>query len=278
MKKIAILLTLVAALLPKGAGAAGAHHVHVVLVTPGGVEDPCHSGETTRTVPPYGYVYVIACTYDEFDQPVSTLDTSEWIRWLRTGPVTITQAETETTEVGQARATIRIEALGTGHIAASLCPDLECASTPSHDSVLLSIVHQDPTPPVCDDAVDNEGDGATDFPEDPDCESASDLDEADAVAHDNLLTIRFAHGVFGGRLRTLAQPACGRRRLIRLKKVGPGADRLIGHDRTGRRGYWSVLREHPRGRFYAVAPQATRTVYDRYSDCPRVRSLTIALH
>jgi len=31
---------------------------------------------------------------------------------------------------------------------------------------------------VCEDSVDNDGDGKTDYPEDPDCESASDLSEA----------------------------------------------------------------------------------------------------
>ncbi|MEA2476563.1 MAG: hypothetical protein QOC87_762 [Actinomycetota bacterium] len=64
---------------------------------------------------------------------------------------------------------------------------------------------------------------------------------------------------FGGSVRSPAR-RCVKRRYVVLKKARHGSDVILGNDRTGRAGRWSVGRfPHPRGRYYAFVRARTYT-------------------
>lgn len=263
--------------IPLTAEAGTQSHVHAVFTSSPESAEDCHATPSgSRTVPPYGFVYASACVLDGAEQPVGTLGSSQWVRWEKTGPVSIYEAATETDDRGQVPVTIRIDGLGTAQIAATLCSDVECTQVLSQATLQLHIVHQDPPPPHCSDRVDNDGDGQTDFPNDPDCGSEEDQ-EADVSSQPQaFLSIRYDPPRFFGRLFA-AEPRCQLRRLVRVKKVRPGPDRLIGRARTDRRGNWEVPHANARGRFYATARTADRYDGKRTIACPANRSVTIII-
>jgi hypothetical protein len=113
----------------------------------------------------------------------------------------------------------------------------------------------DPAAPECSDGIDNDGDGKTDFPNDPGCESANDDDETDPSPNRIDTDIkRFKHGSpFTGDVVS-DKAKCERGRKVVVKKVTPGSDFKVGSDRTNRRGAFKVGhggRAHGDGKFYA---------------------------
>ncbi len=135
-------------------------------------------------------------------------------------------------------------------------------------------------PPVCGDAADNDGDGAVDHPDDPECSSADDPTEdrsddprcndgrdndRDGVADfpgdrgcrslgDNneqdpclggcpdTVSIRYApkRDSFVGLVDTAERRRCDSFRRVRVHRVRSGDDPVVGRDRTDRDGNWRV--------------------------------------
>jgi hypothetical protein len=258
--------------------ATTAEHVHLVFATWDQIDDPCHAAPTERTVPTQGFVTVIACTYDVQHQPVSTLGSEQWVRFARTGPVAWSEADTETTADGLAEATLYMTGAGTSEITVTLCPEPSCATAISSASVVLHAQEEDPPLPDCRDEVDNDNDGFIDFPDDFDCASPDDLSESVTSSQPvSNVTIRYEpeRARFAGGLTTPDEPRCEPGRRVKVKKVRPGRNLVIGRDRTNRRGNWVVPRRRPHGRFYAVAMPEFRFSDSEGVDCARQRSVTI---
>lgn len=196
------------------------------------------------------------------------------------GPVSMVSADSDTDSAGRAAAAVQIEGLGTAEMTVSLCANADCVAPSSQDSVLLPIVHSDPPRPHCDDGVDNDYDGDVDFPADAECRSAEDDSEAQLSSGtpDWFITIRYDAdpAAFTGAIRAPYQ-RCLLNRLVRVKRVRTGPDRVIASDRTSRRGHWYVSSRKRRGRFYAVVRGATRSTRDGEIRCRRGRSVTIRL-
>jgi hypothetical protein len=137
--------------------------------------------------------------------------------------------------------------------------------------------------PQCSDGDDNDGDGYTDYPEDPECASAEDESEADFSHPDDFggITIRYdrQRDRFLGHLSSDEPRGCRSGRLVRLKKVRPGRNRVVGSDRTDgiyRNHRWVIRKEEASGNFYSVAPEVTRERKDGSSvTCRPLRSVTI---
>lgn len=80
---------------------------------------------------------------------------------------------------------------------------------------------------------------------------------------------------FKGRVRA-DQGFCRKHRTVKLMFRRPGKDRLVGKDRSNRRGRWRVNGEGPlRGRYYAKAPRKLRIISGEGIDCRRGVSRTV---
>ena len=66
--------------------------------------------------------------------------------------------------------------------------------------------------------------------------------------------------------------ACERGRRVRVFRVRPGDDALVGGDRTSSTGQWTVKREVPAARYYA---KVLRKVLGPNRICRRYRSSTL---
>lgn len=84
-----------------------------------------------------------------------------------------------------------------------------------------------------------------------------------AAAHD------FVGKVFSGRY------TCWVDRTVRVFKVRPGPDRLIGVDTTNLSGGWRIPRANPHGNFYARVQRRVRLGYAHSHTCLGDRSPTI---
>lgn len=128
------------------------------------------------------------------------------------------------------------------------------------------------TPAECQDAIDNDGDGLIDYPEDPGCSVAQDnseFGECDDLAqeegtnpvcrdHATEVSIRYRERVeiFAGGIGSSLE-ACQRGRRVLLKRVRPGRDPILGEDITGAYGNWYIPWDARRGRYYAKATKTT---------------------
>lgn len=132
--------------------------------------------------------------------------------------------------------------------------------------------------PECSDGVDNDGDGFTDYPNDPECGSPEDSPESFVdqgfPAH---LTIRYdAHDAhFIGEVGNVPR-GCLSDRLVRLKRPRPGRDHVVARDRTDSHHVWVIRKKDAHGKFYAAAPRTERTRRDGTTvECARITSVTI---
>jgi hypothetical protein len=66
----------------------------------------------------------------------------------------------------------------------------------------------------------------------------------------------------GDRFRGAANSSskrCERGRVVKLKKVKRGKDKVVARDRTNRSGRWAVRKGRARGRYYAIAAKKVFT-------------------
>ena len=142
---------------------------------------------------PTGTDHTVTCTVtNAAGEPVS----GEGVTWTETGPGDFKSPPESTTDAnGQAEAVVTSMETGQQSITATLTDDTgtgepddidECdraASDPSgttagNCSDTVTKTWQEGPVTECNDGVDNDNDGQTDFPDDPDCESAQDDDES----------------------------------------------------------------------------------------------------
>lgn len=93
---------------------------------------------------------------------------------------------------------------------------------------------------------------------------------------DSEVTIRWAQGVtaFKGQVIS-ARASCEQDRRVLLYKVRPGADSLIGTDRTNDEGRWRIDRANPHGSFYAKIFRREVQGYGHFHVCRGDKSQTI---
>ncbi len=280
-------------------------HVHLVFQGTGDPANPCHTGEKSRGNVINQTDTLLACTFDDDENPASTEiqefggagDEDFSLDWSNSNPSVASFATTppdDTPESGQATVQIRANSAGSttitvelrcrgfGGIFGGTCPEEEV--TISRDSI--SKIVSGGAEPQCSDDVDNDGDGLVDAA-DPGCRdrqgnyNPNDNDETDVERQTRrvatTLTIRYnrASGKFKGAVGS-ARKRCQTRRFVTLKKKRSGRNRTVGSDNSNRFGNWSVRKRRARGRFYAVVSRVVRTA--RNGDrliCLRDRSVTI---
>ena len=133
-------------------------------------------------------------------------------------------------------------------------------------------------PPQCNNGVDDDGDGVTDFPDDPHCQNPEDNTEAPS-GHASLptLTIRYFRdaAAFKGEVQE-ARNECREQRRVVLRRRTPEGTRTVARTFTDEQDRWKVYWPAARGRYFAVSlrvevaqPDGTTLV------CARDRSVTI---
>ena len=103
-----------------------------------------------------------------------------------------------------------------------------------------------------------------------------------AIAHDFTYHARLsigydqASGEFQGRVKTGAD--CQGQRVVIVFESRPGSDRVVGRDRTSRKGFYAV--ENPEGLtgvFYARTRKLTRSTDTHHHTCKGSRSKTVEI-
>ena len=146
------------------------------------------------------------------------------------------------------------------------------------DDVSKTWTRTGPQDAECNDGLDNDGDGRTDFPNDPDCSDINDTTETHFPTTSRVatnLTIRYDPPLFKGSVGS-PRKRCQQGREVTLKKVTPGPNRTVGRDTSNREGSWQIRKRRARGRFYAVV--ARKTFVNGAGDtivCLRDKSVTI---
>ena len=128
-----------------------------------------------------------ATVTDRFANPVPGVG----VTWSRTGEGVVTTQETTTNAEGQARAVVTSDTEGTTTMTATISgASTDCdepanapadreGSTAGACSDSGTKTWGETAPTACSDGVDNDNDGAIDFPDDPGCESAEDDTETE---------------------------------------------------------------------------------------------------
>jgi hypothetical protein len=263
---------------------------------------PAPQGRTIDCQPktdsnPVGTDHLITCTVrDSAARPVQ----GEGVTFTETGPGEFVGSAQDTTDAnGQATATVRSETeSGTQSITGTLTDDTqgsepgevdECdraANDPSNSpagkcSDTVSKTWTGGQAPECSDGADNDNDGATDHPADPDCESPEDdseLREAQTRDEASNISIRYrqSRNRFRGSVGS-ADQECQSGRRVTVKKVRQGRDRVIGRTVTTSFGNWSLRKSVDRGRYYANVAKKTfvasngDTVNCLFDRSPRIR-------
>ena len=148
------------------------------------------------------------------------------------------------------------------------------------DTATVVVTEAGADEPECSDGADNDGDGATDFPDDVDCQSVEDDSEEDVGGRfESNITIRYDRdaqpAAFKGKVGS-PRSECKVGRTVVLKKVVPGPNRTVGQDTTNRNGNWRIVKRRARGRFYAVVRgQTKQSASGATVVCLKDRSVTI---
>jgi hypothetical protein len=227
------------------------------------------------------------------EEPMSTTnDAAASLRWTVAsdggGGVTATRfVEAPPTETDNGFAFANVEAFRPGNdfITVEMCDSAgSCGSRAGQPSATIQARVVACSCTSCDDEVDNDGDGSTDYPDDPGCKSPDDNDEynlppdcnnGDCEA-ESTITIRYS--VIHGRARFLGQlqtrvEECAPDREIVLKKPRPGPDLVVASDLTDDAGIWRIPFPDASGRFYARSPVKR---YENVS-CLGDRSVTLRI-
>ena len=107
---------------------------------------------------------------------------------------------------------------------------------------------------ACSDGVDNDGDGAIDHPDDPGCDSATDISEARVLQFDTSTTFKYRASSFKGRVSADNKRCLGERKVV-LRRAN---DNRVGRTTTDRDGRWSISKPRPKGRYYATVKEQAK--------------------
>lgn len=107
---------------------------------------------------------------------------------------------------------------------------------------------------ACSDGVDNDGDGAMDHPDDPGCDSATDISEARVLRFDTSTTFKYRASSFKGRVSADNKRCLGKRRVV-LRRAN---DNRVGRTTTDRDGRWSIPKPRSKGRYYATVKEQAK--------------------
>jgi Ca2+-binding RTX toxin-like protein len=152
-------------------------HVHLVWANTGDAADPCHTGDAFETVVPPATATALACVLSSNEAPVDTSTSDLTLAWSVEGPATFTASPSaDTDQSGTATAELYVPDDGTSEVQISLCSDPACTTVLSTDTATL-VTTPGPDPTECNDGIDNDQDGTTDYPDDSDCSSPNDESE-----------------------------------------------------------------------------------------------------
>lgn len=157
---------------------------------------------------------------------------------------------------------------GTGNPAGPGNPNTGApANTDCSDTATINWTSQTQTPPSnpeCSDGVDNDGDGQTDFPNDPECNNPEDNSEADIGGRFNTsLTFRYDRNgnppAFKGQVIS-DRKECTQRRMVKIRRVKKGRDPVVAKDRSNNKGNYVAVKKHiRRGKYYSRTPKVVKT-------------------
>ncbi|MEA2446555.1 MAG: hypothetical protein QOK47_192 [Actinomycetota bacterium] len=161
-------------------------HLHLVFDGTGQQSDPCHTGDSTGELIIGEHYDLLACVMDADESPTSTTtDGATSLRWSiepGDGQAVTRFAEPPPSETETGLAIARLEAVRPGNdfVTVEFCdPSGRCGvdfGLPAA-SLQARVVACTGCDAQCGDQVDNDGDGATDFPDDSGCGSEGDNDE-----------------------------------------------------------------------------------------------------
>jgi Tol biopolymer transport system component len=107
---------------------------------------------------------------------------------------------------------------------------------------------------ACSDGVDNDGDGAIDHPDDPGCDSATDISEARVLRFDTSTTFKYRASSFKGRVGADNKRCLGKRKVV-LRRAN---EKRVGRTTTDRDGRWSISKPRAKGRYYATVKEQAK--------------------
>lgn len=125
-------------------------------------------------------------------------------------------------------------------------------------SVAVNPVFAQAEPPECNNGMDDDGDGATDFPDDQDCENPEDNTEyGHSEAVGTVVTIRYLRKTAFKGVVTASRNECVEQRRVVLRRRTPEGPRIVARTFTDDRGRWKVYWPDARGHYSAVAFRTT---------------------
>jgi hypothetical protein len=98
---------------------------------------------------------------------------------------------------------------------------------------------------------------------------------AHSFTADSTITIHYQDGRFFGSVRSERERCERRGRNVKLIKVRPGADKVVGSTETNRNSRWSIRKPNADGRYYAKVTKRRNSRYGHNHVCKGDRSRTI---
>ncbi len=271
---------------------------------------------TVRPLAPGELHAVAALVVDAAGSPVADVR----VELRETGPAEFIASGTSSILVttgadGVARAVLTSEHFGTSTIVAEIDPpgvagsargpapdDDACeraagpgGSPPAGNCVsqTLTVIWEDMHRTICNDRVDNDGDGLVDYPEDPGCTSVDDDSETPGpggdggVFHDRIVHLFFDHTRREGELRLYgkvrledrgASPDCVLGRAVRIQRRIDGRWETLETATTNARRRFAARVADDTGRYRAVAVRAEILVGDSLHVCRRAKKTKVHRH
>ncbi len=97
-----------------------------------------------------------------------------------------------------------------------------------------------------------------------------------AAASSTTIRYREATGVFRGRV-TSSKGSCERRRKVKVVKETDSGSKVVGKDRSNRRGRWKVSVPNANGTYSAIVVRREQSYVGHVHICERGRSSTISV-
>jgi hypothetical protein len=233
--------------------------------------DPCAGGDKFRTNEEGDTDTLVACVYDESGQLVSTSETGGDLDWDNSNPGAVAFAGNPPNDSGASgTATLAIQAVneGSSTIEVGLDADDDGADD-STSTVTKTVTPGSGGQPECNDGVDNDSDGATDYPNDAGCSDINDNTEnsdqpGETITHARNATLGgFKHIKLPGKKKpalrvkgTVNAPDyadCEAFVPVKVQLRASGEWITRKTDVTNENGVWKVLIRDVKGRYRVTA-------------------------
>lgn len=102
----------------------------------------------------------------------------------------------------------------------------------------------------------------------------ADVASAHRYRASSRVSLDYSDSAFKGKVRS-GRPKCEKNRKVKIKKMRPGRDRVVGRDRTNDRGKFRVRERNAKGRYYAKVSRRSRGRYGHTHICKKDASRPI---